>query len=130
MKTLLLLLGSLSGTNLAQSASFCAEGGCADRSFPIAGLVRDTLGYPYGTTSGPAAPPFVTTGPAIGVVGEVVTILGYGLKAATSVTFNGTPAKILSASACQSALRASARDHCHLVGFFERSRGDGSPRRE
>jgi len=28
----------------------------------------------------------------IGIVGEVVTILGYGLTGATSVTFNGIPA--------------------------------------
>jgi uncharacterized protein (TIGR03437 family) len=38
---------------------------------------------------------FVETRPSVGVVGETVAIVGYGLTGATSVTFNGTPASIV-----------------------------------
>jgi hypothetical protein len=81
---------------------------CEDGWAPFGGLVQSTLGIFYGTTSGAGsgldgtifalstgAPPFVITRPTIGIVGEVVTIIGYGLKGATSVTFNGTSATIL-----------------------------------
>jgi uncharacterized repeat protein (TIGR03803 family) len=103
---------SPSGT-LTTLYSFCAQTGCADGFTPFAPLVQDTLGLFYGTTSwggangnnegtlfalSTGAPPFVITRPTIGVAGEVVTILGYGLKGATSVTFNGTPATILYAA--------------------------------
>jgi uncharacterized repeat protein (TIGR03803 family) len=87
--------------------SFCSQSGCGDGTYPN-GLVQATDGIFYGTTAeGGAsidgtvfalytgAPPFVETRPTIGIVGETVTILGYGLKGATSVTFNGTPATIL-----------------------------------
>jgi uncharacterized repeat protein (TIGR03803 family) len=85
--------------------SFCNA--CADGETPTAALVQDTSGELYGTTSAggangccygtifvlsTGASPFVETRPTIGVVGEVVTILGYGLKGATSVTFNGVAA--------------------------------------
>ena len=90
--------------------SFCAQSGCADGFSPIAGLVQDTFGGFYGTTLGggaggnnrgtvfalsTGAPPFVETRPTIGAVGEVVTIVGYGLNGATSVSFSGIPATIL-----------------------------------
>ncbi len=103
---------SPSGT-LTTLYSFCAKAGCADGFTPFAPLVQDTLGVMYGTTLyggangnnqgtifavSTGAPPFVTTRPTIGLAGEVVTILGYGLKATTSVTFNGTPAEILYAT--------------------------------
>jgi uncharacterized repeat protein (TIGR03803 family) len=90
--------------------SFCPQiqnGFCAD-GFSGGGLIQSTLGIFYGTTGGggsdwegtlfalsTGAPPFVETRPAIGIAGEVVTIIGYGLKDATSVTFNGTRATIL-----------------------------------
>jgi hypothetical protein len=48
------------------------------------------LGVVFSLSTG--EPPFVETRPTIGVVGETVTIIGYGLTGATSVTFNGTPA--------------------------------------
>jgi uncharacterized repeat protein (TIGR03803 family) len=98
---------SPSGT-LTTVYNFCAQANCADGHTPFAPLVQDSLGVIYGTTSSgganddgtvfalsTGAPPFVTTRPTIGVAGEIVTILGYGLKTATSVTFNGTPATIL-----------------------------------
>ncbi len=93
-----------SGT-LTTLYSFCAQSGCADGQSPTATLVQATNGYLYGTTSGGGAngdgtvfalstgqAPFVETRPTIGVVGKVVTIVGYKLTGATSVTFNGTPA--------------------------------------
>lgn len=39
--------------------------------------------------------PFVEARRTGGVAGEIVTIIGYGLESATSVTFNGIPATIL-----------------------------------
>jgi uncharacterized repeat protein (TIGR03803 family) len=94
--------------NLTTLYSFCAAANCADGTEPYAGLVQGTDGVFYGTTydggvknagaifslsTGEA--PFVTTQPKTGKAGEIVMILGYGLKGSTSVTFNGTPAKIL-----------------------------------
>ena len=86
---------------------FCSQAACADGDNPV-GLVQGTDGIFYGATSQGGAigygtvfalsteeAPFVLTRPTIGVVGEVVTIIGYGLKDATSVTFNGTSATIL-----------------------------------
>lgn len=93
--------------------NFCAQANCADGFGPSVPLIQDSVGIIYGTTLwggadgnnqgtifalSTGALPFVITRPAIGVRGEIVTILGYGLKGATSVTFNGTPAKILYAA--------------------------------
>jgi uncharacterized repeat protein (TIGR03803 family) len=88
--------------------TFCENTPCTDGEGPLAGLVQDTDGTFYGTTFNGGANgygtvfalsvglgSFVETRPTIGVVGEVVAILGYGLTGATSVTFNGTPATIL-----------------------------------
>ncbi len=87
--------------------SFCAQTGCPDGSSSY-GVVQGTDGLFYGTTNQGGANgfgtvftlstgehPFVATHPTIGIVGNVVTIVGYGLKGATNVTFNGTPATIL-----------------------------------
>lgn len=87
--------------------NFCSTSNCSDGRAPE-GLMQSTSGIFYGTTENGGTngfgnifafsagePPFVITRPAIGIVGEVVTIVGYGLKGATSVTFNGTPATIL-----------------------------------
>jgi uncharacterized repeat protein (TIGR03803 family) len=95
---------SLSGT-LTTLYSFCSQLGCTDGEHPE-GLVQGTNGIFYGTTASGGGTlqvgtvfalstrqaPFVETRPTIGVVGEKVTILGYELTGATSVTFNGTPA--------------------------------------
>ena len=102
-----------SGT-LTTLYSFCPGAntvGCTDGEGPLAGLVQDTNGTFYGTTSaGGATPdglydgvvfslsvglgPFVETQPASGKVGEAVKILGTDLTGATSVTFNGTAAAL------------------------------------
>jgi uncharacterized repeat protein (TIGR03803 family) len=84
--------------------SFCSQTGCPDGSAPT-GLLQATNGIFYGTTATGGAKgdgtvfslsiglaPFVKTLPVIGTAGDAVTILGYELTGATSVTFNGTPA--------------------------------------
>jgi uncharacterized repeat protein (TIGR03803 family) len=84
--------------------TFCSQSGCADGYAPN-GLFLGTNGIFYGTAGAGGTnahgtvfslftgqPPFVETHPTIGVVGEKVTILGYELTGATSVTFNGIPA--------------------------------------
>jgi uncharacterized repeat protein (TIGR03803 family) len=94
-----------SGT-LTTLYSFCAQSGCADGEYPYAGLVQDTNGKLYGTTSIAGANgnygtvfslsvglgPFAETRPTSGKVGKAVQILGTKLTGATSVTFNGTTA--------------------------------------
>ncbi len=92
-----------SGT-LTNLYSFCSQVGCPDGGSANS-LVQSTNGVFYGTTNSGGTygygtvfafstgqAPFVETRPTIGKVGEGVTILGYELTGATSVTFNGIPA--------------------------------------
>ena len=87
--------------------SFCpAQTECGtDGPAPIAGLIQDTNGDLYGTTSALGTEldgtifklsvglnAFVKTLPASGRVGEPVQILGNNLTSASSVTFNGIAA--------------------------------------
>lgn len=99
-----------SGT-LTNLYSFCSQSGCADGQNAQGGLVQGTNGTFYGTTifggTGTGCGvgcgvvyslsmglgPFVKFLPASGKVGQEIGILGNSLKGATSVTFNGTPAK-------------------------------------
>jgi uncharacterized repeat protein (TIGR03803 family) len=88
--------------------TFCSQGGnkCTDGLSPVAGLVQDTNGTFYGTTSAGGASgegtvfslsvglsPFVKALPASGKVGANVTILGTGLTGTTSVEFGSTAAQ-------------------------------------
>jgi uncharacterized repeat protein (TIGR03803 family) len=83
----------------------CSQGGCADGYMPDGGLVQDTNGTFYGTTSygGPSADgtvfslsvglgPFVEALPASSKVGTTINILGSSLTGASSVSFNGKEA--------------------------------------
>jgi uncharacterized repeat protein (TIGR03803 family) len=98
--------------------SFCSQADCTDGQSPAA-LAQATNGVFYGTTLDGGnrgsngycdslwptcgtvfslslgLGSFVETRPSVGVVGETVAIVGYGLTGATSVTFNGTPASIV-----------------------------------
>jgi uncharacterized repeat protein (TIGR03803 family) len=98
------------GGALTTLYSFCSQSYCPDGLQPIAGLIQDTTGILYGTTSGGSEGcgvgggcgtvfslsvglgPFVETQRTSGMVGEVVKILGTDLTGATSVSFNGTVA--------------------------------------
>jgi uncharacterized repeat protein (TIGR03803 family) len=55
--------------------------------------------------------PYVITVPHEGIVGEAVKILGYGLKQATDVSFNGTPAQftIISGTEISTTVPAGAK---------------------
>jgi len=110
------LLGGANGSNatifrispagmLTVLYTFCTQDTCEDGQTgqtPQGGLVQATDGKFYGTTSFDATVfslsvglgPFVKTLPTMGVAGEMVTILGYGLSGTTSVTFNGAPATV------------------------------------
>jgi uncharacterized repeat protein (TIGR03803 family) len=86
--------------------SFCSQSRCADGSTAVTGVVQDTNGTFYGTTSNGGVNnntgtvfslsvglgPFVETLPTATKVGAGVRILGTNLTGATSVTFNGTAA--------------------------------------
>jgi uncharacterized repeat protein (TIGR03803 family) len=92
--------------------SFCSKRNCTDGTSPEAGLVQDTNGSFYGTTSYGGANtscdggqgcgttfsltvglgPFVKTVPTSDAVGAAVNILGNNLTGATKVTFHGTAA--------------------------------------
>src|ERR1022692_3872631 len=93
------------GGTLTTLYSFCSQTNCTDGAIPYAGLVQDTNGDFYGTTThkGGAASgtvfrlsvglgPFVKPRPPYGKVGAAIKILGTNLTGATSVSFNGTAA--------------------------------------
>ncbi len=85
--------------------AFCPEFGCYDGAEPQAGLIQNTDGSFYGTTSSGGTSgvgavfslstglgPFVAMLPTSGGSGRTVRILGTSLTGATSVTFNGISA--------------------------------------
>jgi len=93
--------------------NFCSYGGCRDGANSRTGLIQDTNGNLYGTTSkggtfhdgelfglSVGLGPFVETQRTSGKVGAAVKILGTDLTGATSVAFNGTAAvfKVVSSS--------------------------------
>jgi len=98
------------GGTLTTLYTFCAQTNCTDGEYPMAGLIQATSGdfygatYEGGTSEDCAAgcgtifmiskglSPFIETVPTSGKVDATVTILGYGLSGATSVTLNGTAA--------------------------------------
>ena len=77
---------------------------CDDGLNPGAGLVQDTDGTFYGTTTSGGIgvgtifdlsvglAPFVRAQPGVGVPGEIIRILGTDFTQTTSVMFNGKPA--------------------------------------
>jgi uncharacterized repeat protein (TIGR03803 family) len=95
------------GGTLTTLYSLCSQSGCVDGFSPQGGLVQDTDGTFYGTTSIGGATgfgnsgtvfslstglgPFIETQPRSGKVAEAVNILGTNLTGATGVAFNGTP---------------------------------------
>jgi uncharacterized repeat protein (TIGR03803 family) len=102
-----------SGT-LTTLHSFCPQPGCPDGNSPVAGLVQDTDGTFYGTTTyggtnndgtiyslDVGLGPFVKTNPVAAMPGKSVKILGTNLTGATSVTFNGTAATFAVVSATE-----------------------------
>jgi uncharacterized repeat protein (TIGR03803 family) len=110
--------------------TFCSESGCTDGAAPIGGLVQDTNGRFYGTTSnggslsctfqGPGCGivfslsedlrPFVETQPTSAKVDAAVKILGTNLTGTTRVAFHGTPAvfKVVSRSLIETTVPTGA----------------------
>jgi uncharacterized repeat protein (TIGR03803 family) len=103
------------GGKLTTLYSFCSKGAypeCTDGDSPLTGLVQATNGNFYGTTLYGGANdldgtvfslsvglgPFVETRPTSGKVGATVILLGNNVKGA-SVSFNGTPATVISSTA-------------------------------
>jgi uncharacterized repeat protein (TIGR03803 family) len=119
------------GGALATLYRFCAQAGCSDGEWPQGGLVQDTNGKLYGTSSGGGTccegtvfslsvglEPFVKTLPTAGKIGEAIKILGADLTGATSVTFNGVAASftVVSASEISTTVPISATTgHVHVT---------------
>jgi uncharacterized repeat protein (TIGR03803 family) len=106
------------GGKLTRLYSFpCSQDLCPDGKQPAGGLVQDTDGKFYGTTTDGGAygkhnygtvfslsvglSPFVKTQPTSGAVGAAVKILGTSLTGASSVMFNGTAATFTVVSASE-----------------------------
>jgi uncharacterized repeat protein (TIGR03803 family) len=93
--------------------SFCSQNGCPDGDMPYGGVIQDTDGKFYGTTSngglgaGTAFSlsvglgPFIETLPTSGTVGTAVTILGTDLTDVTNVRFNGLESRFTLVSASE-----------------------------
>jgi uncharacterized repeat protein (TIGR03803 family) len=93
--------------------SFCSQNGCPDGDMPYEGVIQDTDGKFYGTTSngglgaGTAFSlsvglgPFIETLPTSGTVGTAVTILGTDLTDVTNVRFNGLESRFTLVSASE-----------------------------
>jgi uncharacterized repeat protein (TIGR03803 family) len=123
------------GGTLTTLYSFCSDSDCADGEDPFAGLVQDTNGKFYGSTTADGAneagtiyklvmglQPFVKTLPTSGKVGAAVKILGTMLTTANSVTFNGTPATFtVSASEIKTTVPTGA-----TTGIVEVTTSDGT----
>ena len=99
------IFGMTPSGDLTTLYSFCPQGPCTNGDQPRAGLVQDTNGDFYGTTSEGGTDGygtvyrfsmglgrFVEPQTTSGKVGSIVKILGTGLAGSTSVQFNGTSA--------------------------------------